>query len=335
MKILIISDQKKIKESFYNLNKSNYEVEIVCKANYKQYIKKLSEPAILYFDIFQNSETEYWKEIKSLLKLQKYFLGIIDSKTSVQDPASFFHAGVVDYITKKQLYEGISQKRIKNILDFKKEILPEKQCEKNKKIELSQNRKEFSAGFIPNGEWINAEAGKEYVFYFLFAEIDLASDWKKKCGQAHLKQIKDVFYNYIRQHIEPANGRIWMWNEFGGLALIPYTKKYPDIAVTASKLIAHAPIASCEDFPFKMEISYRLALHIGETTYKERGKTGTIVSDSINFIFHLGQKFAKPGNFYLTEETYHKIHPGLKKLFLPDGIFEDKNILRLKRFILN
>lgn len=333
MKILIISDQKNIEEGFFSLTKYDYELVKACKANYKKYIKTISEPVVAYLDIYQRTEKEYWEEIRALLKQQNISLGIIDAKSAAPDPAAFFHAGVSDYITKKQLSEGISQKRIKSILDIKRAITSERKDEKSQKLYADLNKKDFSGKLIPNGEWKEAKYGKEYVFYLLFAEIDLSSDLKKKGAQGHLKNIKDVFYNYIRQHVEPINGKIWMWNEFGGLILFPYTKKYQDVAVTAAKLIAHMPIASCEDFPFKMEISYRFALHIGETVYKERGNTGTIVSDAVNFTFHLGQKFAKPGNFYLSEEAYDRIYPRLKELFLPEGMFENKNILRLRKFV--
>jgi len=341
VKILIISNQKKVEESFYPLKKSGYEIEKSCKENYKKYVKNLSGPVIVYFDIYQNSEKEYWEHIKSLLKQQIIFLGIIDSKSVAPDPAAFFHAGISDYIGNKQLLEGITKKRIKDIFALKEKVnfLPHNMTETENKNEKSQKllpvlaKKEFSAKLVPNGEWKKIKNGEEYVFYFLYAEIDLAADWKRKTGQSILQKVKEVFHNYIEQHIKPINGKIWMWNEFGGLILFPYTKNDHDVAITASKLIVNAPIASCEDFPFKMEISYRLALHVGETVYKERGNTGTIVSDTINFTFHLGQKFAKPDNFYITEEVYNRIHPGLKELFLSEGVFENRNILRLRKFV--
>ena len=336
MKVLIISDQKDIEESFFPLYKSGYELVKACMANYKKYVKSLSDPIIVYFDICQKKEKEYWEEIKSLLKQKIVFLGIIDSQSAAIDPAAFFHAGASDYLGKNQLWEGISHKRIKNVLSAKAQIpvvVDEKKDEKTKKESPAASKKEFSAKLVPDGEWKKVKTGQEYVFYFLYTEIDLNAEWKRKGGQAFLKQVKQVFYNYIRQHIEKINGRIWMWNEFGGLILFPYTKKCHDVAVTASKLIMNAPIASCEDFPFKTEMSYKLALHVGETVYKDRGNTGTIVSDAINYTFHLGQKFTKSGNFYLTEEAYDKIHPGLKELFLTEGMFENKNILRLRKFI--
>ena len=332
MKVIIISDQNKVEESFFSLD-SGYELVKACKANYKKYVKNLSEPAIAYFDIFKTSEREYWEEIKLLLKQQIIFLGIIDSKSDAPDPAAFFHAGISDYIGKKQLLEGISQKRIKTILDFKTQKTSENKNEKSKKMLSALATKDFTAKLVPDGDWKKIKNGEEYIFYFLYAEIDLTNDWKKTAGQSILKQIKNVFHNYIKQAIEPINGRVWMWNEFEGVILFPYTKKYHDAAVVAAKLIAHMPIASCEDFPFKMEISYRLALHVGETIYKERGNTGTIVSDTINYTFHLGKKYTKPGNLYITEEVYNRINPCLKELFISIGCFEDKNIFRLRKII--
>jgi len=336
MKVLIISDQKDIEEGFFPLYKSGYELVKACNANYKKYVKSLKEPVIAYLDIYQKREKDYWEEIKLLLKQKIVFLGIIDLQSAALDPAAFFHAGVSDYLRKNQLWEGIDNKRFKTILSAKPKspvaITKEKDEESQNELP-AKNKKEFSAKLVPDGEWKKVKSGEEYVFYFLYVEIDLTADWKRKGGQAFLKQIKEVFYNYIKHHIEPINGKIWMWNEFGGLILFPYTKKCHDVTVTAAKLITNAPIASCEDFPFKTEMSYKLALHIGETVYKDRGNTGTIVSDAINYTFHLGQKYTKPGNFYMTEEVYNKIQPGLKELFFPEGVFENKNILRLRKFV--
>ncbi|MCL2293558.1 MAG: hypothetical protein FWC36_01645 [Spirochaetes bacterium] len=333
MKIIIVSDQKKVEESFCSLVKSGYELVKVCNADSKKHIKGLSDSAIVYLDIYQKSEKEYSGEIKFLLKQQIIFLGIIDSKSAAPDPAVLFHAGISDYIGKRQLSEGISQKRIKNILSVQTKVVSKSKDEKSQKVFVALNKKDFTAKLIPNGEWKQVKTGQEYVFYLLYAELDSTGEWKKNASQPVLKQLKEVFHNYIRKHIEQINGKVWMWNEFCGLILFPYTKKYHDAVITVAKLLAHTPIASCEDFPFKMEISYKFALHIGETVYKDRGNTGTIISDAVNFTFHLGQKFTKPGSFYLTEEVYERMHPRLKELFLSEGVFENKNILRLRKFV--
>lgn len=340
MKVLLVSDQKKIAESFSALEKSpEFPVETVSPAQYRQRLKngEPREPLLVYLDLHQKSKAEGEKEIKFLLKQPQVLLGIIDPKNLADDPAVLFHAGLADYLGKKQLQEGITPKRLRGILEYKSHpgSGQDKDAGKTKKKAsppAAKKKKEFSGEIIPGGKWGEVKSGTEYVFYFLFAELDLSSEWKKKAGQEHLKQVKEIFHNYIAQTMEPYNGRIWMWNEFGGLVLFPYTKAHPSSVLCAARLMANLPIASCEDFPFKVQISCRLAIHLGETQYKDRGKTGTIVSDSVNSAFHLGQRYAKPGNLYLSSEVYEKTHPALQGLFVADGLFENRQIYRLRKF---
>lgn len=121
-----------------------------------------------------------------------------------------------------------------------------------------------------------------------------------------------------------------MWNEYGGVALFPFETTTCRPVYTAIRMVLNRLIISCEEFPFSTLINYRLALHLGETPYHERGNTGTIVSDTVNFIFHLGQKFAKPGQLYITKEILDRMNGGFRDLFLEEGIFEHRTIYRMR-----
>jgi hypothetical protein len=97
-------------------------------------------------------------------------------------------------------------------------------------------------------------------------------------------------------------------------------------------LMLNQRLISAEEFCYDFLVSFRVALHIGNTVYQLRGDTGTIVSDSINSIFHLGQKFAEPGSLYLTEDVRPLLPAGLEKSFVSEGIYEGREILRMRRF---
>jgi len=89
-------------------------------------------------------------------------------------------------------------------------------------------------------------------------------------------------------------------------------------------------IISAEDIGFNIPLSYRISLHIGNTVYKNRGDTGHIVSDTINSVFHIGQKYAGPGGFYVTQEIFPFIPKGLDAYFIPAGVFEGREIRRMR-----
>jgi hypothetical protein len=65
----------------------------------------------------------------------------------------------------------------------------------------------------------------------------------------------------------------------------------------------------------------------------ERGNTGTIVSDTINFTFHLGTRYARPGSLYITKPVYDHTHPGLKDLFVKDDPFEGREVYRMRKIL--
>lgn len=327
MKLLVFSDRKKTADSFASLaNGRSHEVEFLPRSECRSRLKKEREGCIVYFDIQDLSEAESRKELRYLLKLPGVLTAVIDGKGAMDDPAAFFHDGGVDYLGKKQLQEGVSLSRLKNMFAFIGDshpilcALPEQ-----------ESAEETGAGrLVPGGEWKRVKQGEEYLFYFLFAELDLTSDWKVKSGRDHLKQVQDHFQEYIRKAAEPINGRVWMWNEFGGLVLIPRGETPSPVVLTACKLMINRSIASCEEFPFKTPISYRLGLHLGETVYRERGSTGTIVSDTINFTFHLGMKYARPGCFYITRTVFEETPESLKDLFIKESEFEGREIYRMR-----
>jgi hypothetical protein len=68
---------------------------------------------------------------------------------------------------------------------------------------------------------------------------------------------------------------------------------------------------------------------IGNLTYTQ-ANVGSVVSDSLNSVFHLGQEFAKPGQFCLTDDVLRFGHPALKEYFLEAGNFEGRRILRMR-----
>ena len=77
-------------------------------------------------------------------------------------------------------------------------------------------------------------------------------------------------------------------------------------------------------------ITYRLVMHIGNSVFKKRGSTGNIISDTMNSIFHIGQKYIEPKNFNITEDVLRYLKNGLKENFVPDGNFEGNDIYKFK-----
>jgi hypothetical protein len=138
--------------------------------------------------------------------------------------------------------------------------------------------------------------------------------------------MQSAFHDMIESHAGRYKGKIWMWNEWKGLLLFPYDGKECEASVLAIRLLINRLILSIEGGPYHTLLNYKIAMHIGSTVYQERGNTGTIVADDINFIFHLGSKYAEPNRLYMTSQVRDTIHSDLQILFQPEGQFEGQSI---------
>jgi len=190
-----------------------------------------------------------------------------------------------------------------------------------------QNHEEHT--LLGEGDWIPAprgwkeiQNGREYTFFFLYVEINMLDEWKKKSGSTHIGDIQEVFHHHIESTIKPLGGRIWMWMNNGGVVLFPFKGSHCPCIEACLRLILNRHIISIEEYTYNSLITYTMAVHLGNTIYKTRGQTGEIVSDSVNFLFHVGKKFARREQFYVTENVFPFIEPGFKDLFMENGTFE-------------
>ena len=238
----------------------------------------------------------------------------------VDDPARFFHLGAVDYIGKKLLFQGLSCARVKMAID----TCVYQETESDGSAAMQEDWK------LSGRDWKGVRSGQEYTFCFMFVEIDLLNEWKKKSGQTHLDAVKETFQIHMERFANTLSGKIWMWTDLGGLILFPFDGARCDIILESIRLVLNRTIISAEVYRYHTDITYRIVLHIGNTIYRSRGNTGTIVSNSVNFLFHLGNKFAESGNLYLTEPVRRFIPDGFKDCFVPVDTFEGVPIIRMR-----
>ena len=288
----------------------------------KSILAESREKTLMYLDASEFTSAQITRTLKSSAENSALRIGIADGTGIIDDPANLFHLGAVDYLSKKLLQQGVTGPRLQKAISF---------------CDFDETPDEETAKTTPQSEWKlsgtswkNVKSGQEYTFCFMFVEIDLIDEWKNKSGRAHLDEVKAAFQNHVQQFAASLSGKIWMWMDLGGLILFPFDGKRCDPILDGIRMVLNRPIISAEHYTYHTTIKYRLALHIGNTIYRGRGNTGTIVSDSVNFLFHLGQKFAQPGNFYLTEPVFQYIPDKLKECFVSAGTFEGFRINRMR-----
>ena len=323
MKVIVFSTKQSLIGKLKPVEKTRlFDYRTADPKDLKKTLADAQGQALVYLDTSQFTLAQITRTLKTSVENNAFRIGIIDGAGTIEDPGTLFHLGAVDYLSKKIVQQGVSAPRFQKAISF---------CDFEEISEEETARKAPESTWKLSGpSWTNVKSGNEYTFCFMFVEIDLKDEWKNKSGRAHLDEVKAAFQKHVQKFAGALSGKIWMWMDLGGLILFPFDGKRCDPILDGISLILNRPIISAEEYRYHTTISYRLALHIGNTIYRSRGNTGTIVSDTVNFLFHLGQKFAQPGNFYLTEPVTRFIPEKFEECFVPAGTFEEIPISRMR-----
>ena len=323
MNVALFTDRNSVEKRFEPVRRSRSHVlQCFPRSELKKRVKGLEQGTFIYIDIAVCEDEERNRLLAYLGRLRGFRYGIIDTEGKIKDVASLLHSGASDYLNRDLLHGGMSVRRL------------------NRAVSLHTSEADLgtpSAGtlrgqaIISSGsDWSAVRAGQEYTFGMMYIELDGQSRFKNKLSDAQLNSLMNSFKRYIECAVAPLKGMIWIWNDFGGLILFPFDGKMSEAPVVCLRLMLARKIFSVEETGLDMIFSYRIAFHIGNTVYKRKGNTGTIVSKSINTIFHLGQKYLHEGQFYITEEAFRFTPEGLKKTFSRVGNYEGHDILRMK-----
>ncbi len=318
--IYLFSKNRKILQAFKKIQKSRtFALSIYNPKHYKHILSRDQDLFFTYLDLSSFTPAEKKKLISYVTRQQKFDYGILDPETWVKDPAALFHKGASDYIPGRALSGELSTKRIKSAIGFYF-------------MESAEDKEEDAdPGPVEIHEttWETIVEGNSYTFILMFIEIDMIKDWASHSGKSHINDVMDHFYHHLEKVITPLHGRIWIRTEYGALILFPFSGSTGHIIIECFKLQLNKIISSAEEYPYKTILSYKIALDIGTTQYLTRGNTGNIISDSVNYIFHLGHQYTPKGNFYLTNRIYADIPPGLLDYFTSAGNFQGKTIHRM------
>ncbi|TVR03331.1 MAG: hypothetical protein EA403_07140 [Spirochaetaceae bacterium] len=289
-------------------------------------------PSLVYVDLTGSNDAA--AVVKRLSRANGKPFCIIDARNSVEDPAGLFRSGAVDYVGRSVFVAGITVKRIDEVVSFVRNAYPEPapgHDEPSRDGSRNEKRPASTTRFKLSGDtWDSVQLDREYTFAMLFAELDNVVDYEAKTSLGFTASLSEAFSRLVEREVAPYQGRLWMWRDYGGLVLFPFNGKSCPALVSCIRLVLNRPIENVQSFHLNTPLSFRLALHLGNTVYRHKGETGHIVSDSVNFIHHLGQKFTPPSAFTITSEVHRLVPPGLADLFVPLGNFEHRSIYRMR-----
>lgn len=330
MDLLIFSDNSQAPDYFYSFRRNKffsapayYSLNELKKRVNLAEIKDI--PILIYLDRSGLTEEETNSLFKFLGRKRSIYWGLIDPQNQTRDIGALFQQGGVDYAGSSVIQDGISLKRLKGVQKYLQEyrkVIIDNSAEKEQ-VAVQNNLIPVKQG------WREIIPEKEYTFFLMYIELDGKSEMEKKYGASNLAVALNSFRDYVESSLQPYGGRLWIWSRFGGVVLFPFSPDSNNFIYSAFRMRLFKVLYDVEGSLFPNFLSMRIVLHAGNLVYVKEN-TGQVISDTLNSLFHLGQKYAEKGNFYITEETFQYLPVQLTDYFVPADDYEGRKIIRMK-----
>jgi hypothetical protein len=258
--------------------------------------------------------------------------GVVDPRAAIDDPAMLFFDGASDYIGPGMADGGITKTRVKAVLAFS--------ALQSALGAMVDSRSEAEPGAVaaePESVfqgWKSVKPGTVYAFNFLYVAVTGQTSLKVRLGEAGYATFRGRLRTFIQQALAESEILLWMETDTNSLYLIPPNASNVKTAVVAClRVLVGTPLVGYEKFGLPFPVEFSFAMHRGQSEYAPPGKTGTIVSDAVNFIFHLGSKRAEPGRITISAEAATDAIPErFSDVFVSGGAYEGRAIVCSKRF---
>jgi len=326
MEIHVFSDNSRITHVFAAIERSRkHHVIYAERDKARDWVKRAARAEIAYVDVGGLDGRESANLLRFLARSSRCSYAVIDQRGMVKDPARLFHEGAVDYLGKDAAKEGADTRRIDAVAGYAAHL--REQTEE----QHTPGKDELASRYRLCGpSWREVAPDQEYTFWMLYVEMDGGREYQERSSDSDASSLLASFKQVLNEYVDPAGGRIWMWKEAAGLVLFPFDGESYAPVVACLRMMLNRAIINVESFSTRTAVSFRFALHVGNTTYRNAGHTGTIVSDDVNFIFHLGTRFAKPGEYALTGQVTEVIPGPLQSYLIHGGDFEGRPVYRMK-----
>ncbi len=306
-----------VKKAFAPGSVPGLELEVLPFSSFARNYRKKAPGAFVYLDAV--AEPDAGRLLEAALRLKAAegsAWGVIDRAGMIEDPSAVFFAGGKDYIGPRLFKAGVGPERLRQALAFAG-MAP---------------RQEARVEAAPFPGWEGLAVGEEVAVRFCYAAVGNQRELLERIGEKRLNKLKEDFAAFLDTWAKECGGIEWIRDQSGNLILFPPRDEGMNPTLAAFRLILDRALIGYEVFRLETPLTFRFAFHSGTTMWRPPGATGTIVSDDVNFIFHLGTKAAEDGVILVSDEAERFIHPSLRDLFAPGGDFEGRALLASKRF---
>jgi len=182
--------------------------------------------------------------------------------------------------------------------------------------------------------WKKMTSGKTMPFYLLYCSIHGKSSLDSRFEEKTIAKVHKRLLNFLSNIFDESDGQLWMNSGKDCLFLFPPKAKSAEAVIEACiRMIICAPLITMETLAITVPVNFNFALHYGTISYKPPGKTGTVVSDAVNAIFHLGAKKAETGRLTVSGDIPDgSIPKSLEDCFVYAGVYEDRKIWHTRKF---
>lgn len=292
------------------------EFEVLPLASFSRSYRKRAPGALVYLDASGLDEARLLECGARLGELQGCAWGVFDRSGELSDPGSLFHAGAKDYLGPAPMKGGFEPSRVAEALAF------------------------AGLGPSPSGAgteaafpgWTSLCEGDTIEVRFCYAALGAQRELLEQIGEKRLYALRESFNDFLSPWAAEGGGIVWIRESSGSLVLFPPKDEGMNPVLAAFRLVLDRAIVGYEVFNLEIPLTFRFAFHAGKTPWRRIGATGTVVSEDVNFSFHLGGKAAQDGSIVVSKAAADSVPSCLKDLFADAGDYEGRALLASRRF---
>jgi hypothetical protein len=298
------------------------ELEVLPFSGFARTWKKKAPGAFIYFDADAGLDRARLLDIASKLSTAEgCSWGLVDRAGTIDDPAALFFMGAKDYIGPRLFRAGLSPERLERLLAYA-----------GAAADRRRGETAAEAAEVPFPGWNGLVEGDEIRVRFCYAAVGNQRELLERIGENRLNKLKEDFASFLETWAKECGGIEWIREKSGNLLLFPPRDEGMNPILAAFRLLLDRALIGYEVFRLETPLTFRFAFHAGSTMWRPPGATGTVVSDDVNFIFHLGTKAAEDGAIQVSDEAERWVPACLRDLFSPAGDFEGRSLFSSKRF---
>lgn len=350
MRIVVFAADEAVQAVFTPLERTKgISVEFMHHTEIQTWVKSGHTADMMYLDARELSSRDLTRRVKRLVESRSGALAVFDIDDEVEDIGSLFFQGVCDYLGSGICDRGLRKQRVESALQLHHRVhrslqTPEAPPERTQetRTQHSWNGRETPKDFpgaaraiprlIPShADWSQVRNGEEYTFGLLYVGIDLADSVRRDTRPELVRDSLSTFQAALREVVDPFHGKLWFWKDTAGVVLFPFDGTNSDAVTGAIKVYLHGMFWQAESRTNYLTEQYRLALHVGNVVFEDGGRRETLVSDTINYLFHLGSMHTEPGSFIATEPVLSRCPEGFRHCFVAADSFKGVKTWRMRR----